>query len=188
MVMDEDVVPETPLDDDGQPIHLELPSSSPKHQSSAKNGRAPVVVVSSEDDEDEEESEEDDDMNIGVSSSVIPKIKIGKGTVQQKSYKSRKRPPALNMSATPARPPKRSKMPPPPTPSSPIRRIKLTMGRATRQREEEEARKGMFDDILNDDDRDISKTSIVATDKNMFEKARQVAEVRFSNCSIYSVG
>ncbi|KAG5653382.1 hypothetical protein H0H81_000769 [Sphagnurus paluster] len=45
-----------------------------------------------------------------------------------------------------------------------------------KEREEDEPVKGLFDDILNEEDRDTSKTSITAGDKQRFERSRIIAE------------
>ncbi len=42
------------------------------------------------------------------------------------------------------------------------------------------ARKGMFDDILNGEERDTSKTIVLNNDRERFERSRMVADVRCS--------
>jgi len=64
------------------------------------------------------------------------------------------------------------------SPTLPKVRLRLPAQKGKRRdREEEETHKGMFDDILTQDDRDISKTSIRESDKQLFERSRVLAEV-----------
>jgi hypothetical protein len=174
--IDMDVVPETPQDEEMVDIATIASSSPPRP---TFRGRGVVVVSSgSEDDESEDDSHHDVDVESPI---LISRPSRSMKSRSSKS-KSRKRPPAVSLAATsvtPARPAKKTKTVPPPTHSSPVRpRIKLTLGtRAHKQKEEEEERKSMFDDILSEADRDTSKTIITGSDKNLFEKSRQAAEV-----------
>lgn len=43
--------------------------------------------------------------------------------------------------------------------------------------EEDEVKQVLFDDVLDEDQRDVSRTTINASDKDRFEKARVLAEV-----------
>lgn len=68
-----------------------------------------------------------------------------------------------------------SPKPPPP----PIIRLKLpARGKGKEREEEQEDAKGMFDDFLADEDRDVAATSISGADKARFEHSRVTAEVR----------
>ncbi|KAI0346560.1 hypothetical protein BDW22DRAFT_1303490, partial [Trametopsis cervina] len=68
-----------------------------------------------------------------------------------------------------------SPKPPPP----PIIRLKLpARGKGKEREEEQEDAKGMFDDFLADEDRDVAATSISGADKARFEYSRVTAEVR----------
>ncbi|KAJ7183171.1 hypothetical protein C8R46DRAFT_885015 [Mycena filopes] len=76
------------------------------------------------------------------------------------------------------RPPK----PPPPPPPTPSVRLRLPKSRRRRHEDDEPPGPppgpppGLFDEILNANERDITKTTIVAQDKHKFEKSRAVAE------------
>lgn len=71
--------------------------------------------------------------------------------------------------------------PVPPTPAArPTIRLKLSARTAKgkdREEETDEAKKGMFDDLLGPEDRDTSQTNVSSTDKSRFEKSRAEAEV-----------
>lgn len=87
----------------------------------------------------------------------------------------------------PLRPPKRIRLVARPTTPEPTPRPRKTVrlrfsnqkgkGKARDEDEDEEAKKGMFDDILNVEDRDTMKTTIVSGDKERFDKARNGADV-----------
>ncbi|KAI5119834.1 hypothetical protein M0805_008400 [Coniferiporia weirii] len=49
-------------------------------------------------------------------------------------------------------------------------------GKAREEDDNDESKKGLFDDLLNSDDRDTMKTTVLNSDKDRFEKARVVAE------------
>jgi histone acetyltransferase MYST4 len=51
-------------------------------------------------------------------------------------------------------------------------------GKEKEESSDDELAKGIFDDILNPDDRDTSRTVITPGDKLKFERSRQAAEVR----------
>jgi histone acetyltransferase MYST4 len=51
-------------------------------------------------------------------------------------------------------------------------------GKEKEESSDDELAKGIFDDILNPDDRDTSRTAITPGDKLKFERSRQAAEVR----------
>ncbi|OCH95441.1 hypothetical protein OBBRIDRAFT_831000 [Obba rivulosa] len=81
--------------------------------------------------------------------------------------------------SSPAPPPPPS-LPPPKT--IPVIRLRLPPRGKGKEREEdpEEAPKGLFDDILNPDDRNTNATSIVNGDKARFERSRAVAEQKLN--------
>ena len=61
-------------------------------------------------------------------------------------------------------------------------RLRLPMqgkGKGKEEPEDDDPNAGMFDDLLNEEDRDTFKTNILARDKDRFEKSRVVAEVRY---------
>lgn len=67
------------------------------------------------------------------------------------------------------------------TPDRPLPRIRLRLPAQKwkgKEREPPESPKGMFNDILPPEDRDTTRTTITAWDKQQFERSRQVAEVR----------
>lgn len=77
-----------------------------------------------------------------------------------------------------------SPLPPPPPPSpprpTPMIRLKLTARTAKgkeREDEPDDLKKGMFDDLLNAEDRDTLQTIISNSDKMRFDKSRNEAEV-----------
>jgi hypothetical protein len=47
-----------------------------------------------------------------------------------------------------------------------------------REEEDEDEKKGMFDEYLSAEDRETSKTTVLVSDKERFEKSRAIAEVR----------
>ncbi|KAF9060485.1 acyl-CoA N-acyltransferase [Rhodocollybia butyracea] len=68
----------------------------------------------------------------------------------------------------------------PTQPSTPIPKVRLRLNQKGKgkgkQREEDEV-KGLFDDLLADEERDTSKTIVLLSDKQRFEKSRAIAEV-----------
>lgn len=77
------------------------------------------------------------------------------------------------------------KITPPRPPESPPRRMVVRLrlpvqgkGKEKEESSDDELAKGIFDDILNPDDRDTSRTVITPGDKLKFERSRQAAEVR----------
>ena len=75
---------------------------------------------------------------------------------------------------TPSRKRKRQREP---SPAKVRLRIPAQRGRKGKEREEDEAPRGMFDDILTPEERNTSNTTPLNTDKIMFERSRQIAEV-----------
>lgn len=95
-------------------------------------------------------------------------------------------PPPARASSSPRRPV--LKITPPQHPSIPQRRVVLRVPQpasaSTKGKEkevessDEEPGKGLFDDLLTVQQRDISKTTITVRDKSRFDRSRQLAEVR----------
>ncbi|KAI0249151.1 hypothetical protein BJV78DRAFT_718386 [Lactifluus subvellereus] len=76
------------------------------------------------------------------------------------------------------------KITPPRPPESPPRRMVVRLrlpvqgkGKEKEESSDEEPAKGIFDDILNPDDRDTSRTAITPGDKLKFERSRQATEL-----------
>ena len=76
------------------------------------------------------------------------------------------------------------KITPPRPPESPPRRMVVRLrlpaqgkGKEKEESSDEEPSRGLFDDILTPEDRDISRTAIIHTDKLRFERSRQAADV-----------
>jgi hypothetical protein len=70
----------------------------------------------------------------------------------------------------------RSSPPPPPGP----RKVRLKLSARVKAKDgetEEGSPRGLFDDVLAEDDRDVSRTTIVNSDKQRFEQSRINAEV-----------
>lgn len=83
----------------------------------------------------------------------------------------------------PARAPKRKRprdSSPPPQLSRVRLRVAIPRGGKGKEREveEDESPRGLFDDILGLQERDVSKTTPASVDKNAFERSRILAEVR----------
>lgn len=65
-------------------------------------------------------------------------------------------------------------------------RLKLpARGKGKEREEESEESKGMFDELLDPEDRDITATSVSAADKAHFESSRTTAEVRRKQVSFW---
>ncbi|KAF8896245.1 hypothetical protein BD779DRAFT_1494815 [Infundibulicybe gibba] len=79
---------------------------------------------------------------------------------------------------TPQRQSKRIRVPIAPSPP-PLPRVRLRLSTQKgkgKEREDDELPKGLFDDILSPEDRDIAKTTIVNSDKQRFERSRLAVE------------
>jgi hypothetical protein len=166
------------------PIQVEqdIPEQTASIRSSSpppmRRAMKPVVVLSDSDDDDDD-TEDDEELDIA---SLVP-VSHSRAKGKSKSKPRVRRPSERAVgaaSATPARPAKRQKMmpvsaSPPPTSARPPR-VRLTL-RGKHREEDDEPPKGLFDDILNPEDRDTTETSIQPGDKNKFERSRQTAEV-----------
>lgn len=138
-------------------------------------GKAPVVVVSS----DDSDSEEDMDVDV-VSTTPMTRPrprKSGKG----KSRSIRVAMPSDGLVDSPGLS-RHARTRVTSSPTLPKVRLRLPAQKGKRRdREDDEAPKGMFDDILTQDDRDITKTSIRESDKQLFERSRVLAEVSLTH-------
>lgn len=93
--------------------------------------------------------------------------------------------------ATPSRLPKRSRLRLHSPIAPPLPRVRLRLppqnGKG-KEREDDEPPKGLFDDILSVDDRDTTKTTILNSDKQHFERSRVLAEVsQVRSSSLFSL-
>ncbi len=83
----------------------------------------------------------------------------------------------------PSRPNKRPRLrlssPVPPSPKPPIIRLRLPARGKGKEREEDpdDSKKGMFDDFLAPEDRDVADTTITNSDKLRCERSRLIADV-----------
>ena len=124
----------------------------------------------------------------------VDDVDIPRSTKQSKKKaakpKARVRPRADTVSAyasSPAvqkKPRVRVRAPSPP----PERRVTVRLripGKGKQREDDEDARKGLFDDILSVEHRDTTKTAVDNGDKQKFENSRRLAEVRYATrCSL----
>ncbi|KDQ56969.1 hypothetical protein JAAARDRAFT_58448 [Jaapia argillacea MUCL 33604] len=148
-------------------------SAPPPSPRKADQKRKAKVVVSddSEDDDDEEEEEEEEveEDKPAVSRKRVRKKTRRKGKARMVD--------AVETLTTPRPKGMRLKISPPQPPSRPmVVRLRLPPRGKGKEREEEEPRKGLFDDVLSPEDRDTSKTVIDARDKSRFDRSRTIAE------------
>ena len=135
-------------------------------------GKAPVVVSS-----DDSDSEEDMDVDI-MSTTPRTRPKSKKKT----KFRSVKMVAILSNSLVESPGLSRRART---SPTLPKVRLRLPAQKGKRrEREEDDAPKGMFDDILSLDDRDVAKTSIRESDKHLFDRSRVLAEVSFKHPSV----
>ncbi|KAK2460903.1 hypothetical protein APHAL10511_007373 [Amanita phalloides] len=135
-------------------------------------GKVSVVVVSSDD------SDSEDDMDVDMMSATA-RVR----TRPRTSGKSKGRTIKLvntQVDGSVESPTKRTR-----ATASPekVRRVRLRLSSQKgkrKEREDEEGAKGMFDDILTTEDRDVSKTSIRESDKQLFERSRVLAEAKLA--------
>lgn len=86
------------------------------------------------------------------------------------------------------RPRIRLSSPKPPSPKPPMIRLKLpARGKGKEREEDPDESKGMFDDFLPLEDRDMTATSISAVDKMRFDSSRVNAEVGYSRVACITV-
>ncbi|KAL0954610.1 hypothetical protein HGRIS_003570 [Hohenbuehelia grisea] len=108
---------------------------------------------------------------------------------KSRSSKSRSKA-ALKVNATPksrskARPIRQPKHPPnqpsSPTPERPLPRVRLRLTVKGKERDTDaEQPKGLFDDLLAEADRDVTRTNILESDKAKFERSRLIAEEKLA--------
>ena len=141
-------------------------------------GKAPVVVSS-----DDSDSEEDMDVDI-LSTTPRARPKSKKKT----KFRSVKMVAILSDSFVGSPGLSRRARMKIPSPTLPKVRLRLPAQKGKRrEREEDDAPKGMFDDILSLDDRDVTKTSIRESDKHLFDRSRVLAEVSFKHTSVATI-
>lgn len=154
-----------------------------------RNGKGRALILTDEEEEEEVEVEaldEEEEMD------PVPSNSRGRPPNNRRKSNARAQrrtesvPDDVEGPPPPLRPQKRMKMtiqsPSPPRQSGPGRppKIKLRLNVKGKGREEEEGDepgKGMFDDVLSESQRDTSKTNILNSDRDRFEKARSLAEV-----------
>jgi hypothetical protein len=180
----------TPAPPGSERAHSVASSSHTVERSRGGLGSGRPVVVSSDESDEEDDEDEDTDASIDVGETTTPARLRRRNPAPKKKKHSR----AAEMASTP-RPTKRLRMRGPSSlmPSTPVaapapapaHKLKLLPPRRKRgqdgEEESEEVRKGMFDDILDEEERSTKVTVVVAGDKVRFESSRQRAEVRHSS-------
>lgn len=169
-------------------VSLPIRQARSRSQSSPakdRKGKARQVVLSDEDEEDNAE--------VGYMSTGIASPSKGKSSSRRKSKAHLEAYEAMLTSTTQKKRIKvvnsgeRSKTRPSISQqtraASPVKRLSVKLripsrgiGKATD--EEDEPRKGLFDDVLSAEDRETSRSSILAGDKDRFEKARMLSEAK----------
>ncbi|KAJ7164039.1 hypothetical protein C8R43DRAFT_879486 [Mycena crocata] len=130
-----------------------------------RKGKGKAVIPSDDESSDDEEEEEEP---------PPPHAPVARSRTRPRASKR----PNDEPQTSPSRPAKRIRIRPPnppvqpPTPSV---RLRIPKGRGRRE-EDDEKPHGLFDEILTPQERDTSKTVIVALDKQKFERSRAVAE------------
>lgn len=141
-----------------------------------------------------EDEVEEEDAQIDPSLALPPPLPVEEAEetpvastsrIRKPSRKSKGRALTPSDSSPPPQPRKKAPAPAPLTPKSSKSRmvVKLKLPARTGLREhahveEEEEPRGMFDDILPEHERDVSKTAIQPTDKPRFDRARLLAEAK----------
>ncbi|KAG5645524.1 hypothetical protein DXG03_005799 [Asterophora parasitica] len=109
-----------------------------------------------------------------------PKVPRGRGRPKKKAESSSKAPQYSDDEPLPSSSPRQHKrariQQSPVSHTIPRIRLRLAQKGKGKEREEEEPQKGLFDDILTEEERDTLKTAITAGDKQRFERSRMVAE------------
>ncbi|PFH53093.1 hypothetical protein AMATHDRAFT_138384, partial [Amanita thiersii Skay4041] len=140
-------------------------------------GKAAVVVVSTDDSESES-----DDMDVDAMSAILRPRPPPKKQKKSKTRSSKQHSSTVYEAPieSPAPSTKRMKLRLS-SPTIPKVRLRLPAQKSRRkEHEEDDPPKGMFDDILSPEDRDISKTSIREPDKQLFERSRMLSETRLA--------
>ncbi|THH27419.1 hypothetical protein EUX98_g6769 [Antrodiella citrinella] len=178
------------------------PSGSELHEASTSMLREPSVASSSRSapaayrkrkgkaqaittDDSEMDADGDVELDLDVEETPVPVKTKGRAKKARSSTRPRKEPVEdVIQEPESSRPLKsvrlRVSSPVPPTPPRPpMIRLKLPV-RTTKGKEREEepddAKKGMFDDLLDVEDRDVTQTNVSNGDKMRFEKSRAEAE------------
>jgi hypothetical protein len=176
-----------PLDMLLSPEHTQIPvmlressvasssKSAMQNQTKARSkgkGKAMVISTDDEDSDDEEVDIEEPPKPAPVRARARPKSsKKGKRRISKVIHSDEEL-----LVSSPRRYTKRMRIrAPSPVAGSRPRRVRLHMGTG-----EDEASKGIFDDILSVDDRDTTQTSIVNMDKQRFERSRRIVEVHIT--------
>jgi hypothetical protein len=138
-------------------------------------GKAPVVVSS-----DDSDSEEDMDVDImSTTPRTRPKSRKKTKSRSVKMFAILSDGPVESLGLS-----RRARIRIP-SPTLPKVRLRLPAQKGKRrEREEDDAPKGMFDDILSLDDRDVSKTSIRESDKQLYDRSRLLAEVKLKHSTV----
>lgn len=132
-------------------------------------------------------SEDDSDVDVELDDDVTHSV-LAREARPRHGHSRRKSTGPREMSSRAQHPPKRIRITLPTSQSPPSRpqkvflRLNKGKGRARdsgpeTDGEDDESPRGLFDEILNEEDRDTSKQSILNSDKERFEKSRQEAEV-----------
>lgn len=159
-------------------------SKSQSSPSKDRKGKGRAVVLTDEEEEDEYaevevELAERFSPTKGKSSSSRRKSQMFAVDGARASSVQKKRIKVVNSATRPRGRP--SQPPAAPSPAKTKVSLKLRIpsrGKGRTMDEEEEPRKNIFDDVLNEQDRDTSRSSILATDKDRFEKARLLADAK----------
>ncbi|KAL5526775.1 SAS3 [Sanghuangporus sanghuang] len=152
-----------------------------------------IEALMEEDQKEAQEEEEDGDEEEMYPVASTPKGRAPLNNRRKSSARMRRTsesvPDDIERPSPPPRPPKKMRLtvhspsPPPrqrhPGPGRPKMVVKLRLpgkGKGREDEDEEEPKKSIFDDFLDERECDTSKTSILSSDKERFEKARVVAE------------
>ncbi|KAH8100899.1 hypothetical protein BXZ70DRAFT_1021503 [Cristinia sonorae] len=157
------------------------------HNKQKRKGKARAVTT------DESEVDAEGEVDVDVEATPVPvrshkrkgskargRSRKGAAEVIQEPETSRPFKSVRLRITSPVPPPPPPRQPSPsPQPSRPMIRLKLTARTAKgkeREEEPEELKKGMFDDLLSAEDRDISQTNVSQLDKMRFDRSRLEAE------------
>ncbi|KAJ4480048.1 hypothetical protein J3R30DRAFT_3288344 [Lentinula aciculospora] len=149
-----------------------------KMASSRRKGKAPKMIALPVGITDDEEL----DVNAEIRTTPLRRtrtkpmqsLKKGKGSALDQSDD--------DLVTSAARHPKRMRLPiQSPVVNMPRVRLRLTQkGKGKAKAREEEELKGLFDEVLGEDERDISRTVILQSDKQRFERSRAVADEKLA--------
>ncbi|KAF8624525.1 hypothetical protein AX15_005836 [Amanita polypyramis BW_CC] len=137
-------------------------------------GKTPVVVVSSDDSDSEEE------MDVDVVSTTPRARPRPKKSSKSKGRLNKMTSALVDGFVESPTSPKRTRIRVS-SPTLPKVRLRLPAQKGKRRdRDEDDAPKGIFDDILSPEDRDVTKTSIRESDKQLFERTYVLAEAKLA--------